>query len=59
MKKYKKQPASKSTTETLDLIFKDPIRMKPQKKGNKKKKIDIDDIDTTTEASIQNGNDED
>lgn len=52
MKKYKKQPASKSTTETLDLIFKDPIRMKPQKKGNKKKKIDIDDIDTTTEASI-------
>ena len=59
MKKYKKQP-NKSTQETLDLIFKEaPIQIKPQQKGNKKTKIDIDDIDTTTEASVVNGNDED
>ena len=60
MKKYKKQP-NKSTQETLDLIFKEaPIQIKPQQKGVKVSKIDIDEIDTTTEAgSMKNGNDED
>ena len=59
MKKFKKNP-NKSTKETLDSIFEaGAIQIKPKQNGSKITKIDIDDIDTTTEVSVQNGNDVD
>ena len=54
-----KKVSKKNTTETLDHLFSTaPIHIKPAPKWAKQSKINIDDIDTTSEGlSVENGMD--